>query len=108
MRVNASLIKQCRTERSWTQQHLADACDVSLRTIQRVERYGTASNETLMALAAVLEVEQSEIQLPEVVTQTVVVSEQKSDKSRSWFSTEIVSSLFVGFVAGAVAVLIIN
>lgn len=58
MDINAPTVKQHRSERAWTQQHLADACGVSLRTIQRVERYGTASNETLMSLAAVFEIEQ--------------------------------------------------
>lgn len=57
MEVNAQLLKEHRTSRAFTQQHLADACDVSLRTIQRVERYGVASNETLMSLSAVFEVE---------------------------------------------------
>jgi len=57
MEVNAQLLKEHRTSRAFTQQHLADACDVSLRTIQRVERYGVASNETLMSLSAVFEVD---------------------------------------------------
>jgi len=57
MKVNASTIKNHRTSRAFTQQHLADACDVSLRTIQRVERYGVASSETLMSLSAVFEVD---------------------------------------------------
>jgi len=56
MQVNALVIKNLRTQRAYTQQHLADACAVSLRTIQRVERYGTASSETLMSLSAVFEV----------------------------------------------------
>jgi len=57
MEVNAVKIKTKRTELSWTQQQLADACGVSLRTIQRVERYGNTSNETLMALASVFEID---------------------------------------------------
>jgi len=53
MEVNSQQIKNLRTERAYTQQHLADACAVSLRTIQRVERYGVASSETVMSLSAV-------------------------------------------------------
>jgi transcriptional regulator with XRE-family HTH domain len=52
MEVNASLIKNQRLINGWTQQHLADACSVSLRTIQRVERYGQASNETVASLSS--------------------------------------------------------
>jgi len=61
MEVNAQAIKSHRTSRAFTQQHLADACDVSLRTIQRVERYGVASSETLMSLSAVFGLESSEL-----------------------------------------------
>ncbi len=45
-----------------TQQHLADACAVSLRTIQRVEKEGMASSETVLALCSVLEVERKTIE----------------------------------------------
>ncbi len=54
MDLNASLVKTERLNRSWTQQHLADACSVSLRTVQRVERFGNASPDTIMGLCSVL------------------------------------------------------
>ena len=44
-----------------TQQSLADACGLSLRTIQRVEKEGVASRETMMSLCAVFEVKQSSL-----------------------------------------------
>lgn len=53
MDVNAKKIKALRKSKGWTQQHLADACAISLRTVQRVERYGNASQETVLSLAAV-------------------------------------------------------
>lgn len=71
MEVNAQLIKQHRTNKALTQQHLADACDISLRTIQRVERYGVASSETLMSLAAVFEVETQTLQATNNQVETV-------------------------------------
>jgi len=61
MEVNASKIKALRTSNGWTQQHLADACAISLRTVQRVERYGNASQETLASLSSVFEVSQTEL-----------------------------------------------
>lgn len=61
MEVNALAIKELRNKRAYTQQHLADACGVSLRTIQRVERYGTTSMETLMSLSAVFEVDKQNL-----------------------------------------------
>ncbi|VAW02042.1 transcriptional regulator, XRE family [hydrothermal vent metagenome] len=59
MEVNRETIKRLRVARSWSQQHLADACDVSLRTIQRVENMGVAAPETVMALSSTLEADQS-------------------------------------------------
>lgn len=56
MQLNFLRIRQLRTEKGWTQQHLADICAVSLRTIQRVEVQGIASLETSKALAAAFEV----------------------------------------------------
>lgn len=66
MDINAKLVKEQRTSKNWTQQHLADACGLSLRTIQRVERYGNASNDTVSALASVFEIEVSILVIPEV------------------------------------------
>ncbi len=55
MQVNADLIKAEREKRAWSQEHLAAAAGVGLRTIQRVESSGIASKETAQALAAVFE-----------------------------------------------------
>ncbi len=53
--INAQRIKQERLQRAWSQSHLATLADVSLRTIQRIEASGSASYESLQALAAVFE-----------------------------------------------------
>ena len=61
MRLNPKTIKQLRDDKNWTQQSLADPCGLSLRTIQRVEKEGVASRETMMSLCAVFEVKQSSL-----------------------------------------------
>ena len=53
MRINQDKVIACRSQWDWTQQQLADACGVSLRTIQRVERDGIGSKDTVQALCAV-------------------------------------------------------
>ncbi|ABV89229.1 helix-turn-helix domain-containing protein [Shewanella pealeana] len=61
MEINPITVKSLRQEKGWTQQHLADACAISLRTVQRVEKEGSASNETLLGLCAVFEIEQKSL-----------------------------------------------
>ncbi|MCL1147475.1 helix-turn-helix domain-containing protein [Shewanella marinintestina] len=61
MEINPFAIRTLRQEKGWTQQHLADACAISLRTVQRVEKEGSASNDTLLGLCAVFEVEQKQL-----------------------------------------------
>lgn len=61
MNINIDKIKHERATKAWSQQHLADACAVSLRTIQRVENNGTASLETVKALASCFELDVKEL-----------------------------------------------
>ncbi|MCO7197538.1 helix-turn-helix transcriptional regulator [Pseudoalteromonas sp. OANN1] len=63
MQINKQLIKLKRVERAWSQSELAQVSGLSLRTIQRIEKSGAASLESIKALAAVYEVNVMEIQL---------------------------------------------
>lgn len=56
MKINASELIRLRTAKAWSQQHLADVSSLSLRTIQRAEKSGNASPETIKSLASALEV----------------------------------------------------
>jgi transcriptional regulator with XRE-family HTH domain len=47
-------VRKLRERKAWTQEHLAKAADVSLRTVQRAED-GVMSAETLSALAGALD-----------------------------------------------------
>lgn len=61
MKVDAGQIKKLRTDRHWSQEQLAAACGVNLRTIQRLENTGKASMESVRALAAVFEVDADDL-----------------------------------------------
>jgi transcriptional regulator with XRE-family HTH domain len=52
MRVNAELILQMRRDKAWSQEELAVAAGLNLRTIQRIEKEATASLQSLKALAS--------------------------------------------------------
>lgn len=56
MRINGEIVKSIRLTKGWSQQHLSDACEVNLRTIQRVENTDSASPETVMALSLALDI----------------------------------------------------
>lgn len=55
MQVNVDAVKAARLKRAWSQEQLAGAAGLGVRTIQRVEASGVASNETVKCLAAVFE-----------------------------------------------------
>lgn len=57
----AKFVKKARLERAWTQSQLAEVAGVDLRTIQRLEKDGTASHETLMAVANAFEIDVKEL-----------------------------------------------
>lgn len=61
--INAEIIKDLRLQKSWTQEQLAGAAGLSLRTIQRVEKDGVCSLETNQALAAVFSLDQGTLRL---------------------------------------------
>ena len=56
MKINGEAVRALREQKSWSQEHLASASGLSVRTVQRVEIDGVASAETRLALAAALDV----------------------------------------------------
>ena len=55
MKVNTAKVIGLRKQRSWSQDELATAAGLNLRTIQRIENEGTASLQSLKAIASALE-----------------------------------------------------
>ena len=62
VKLNKDKIHKLRAIKCWSQDELASASGLSVRTIQRVEKSGTASLETTKALASVFVVTPSELQ----------------------------------------------
>ena len=56
------IVKNKRLECGWSQEQLAEMSALSVRTIQRIEKGGNADIESLKSLAAVFELELSELQ----------------------------------------------
>ena len=61
MTVNPNFIVGLRKQRSWSQDELAGASGLNLRTIQRIERTGVASLQSRKALASAFDLEPAEL-----------------------------------------------
>lgn len=57
MEIDTEKLKRWREERFWSQEHLAELAGIALRTVQRIESGGTASRESITALAAAYNVD---------------------------------------------------
>lgn len=66
MKVNAELIIKLRKERSWSQDELAIASGLNLRTIQRIKSEASASLQSKKAVAAALEIDTRDLDNEEV------------------------------------------
>lgn len=61
MKLDSAKIKALRESRAWSQSQLADVSGVSLRTIQRIEKSGNASLESIKAICATFNIQLNEI-----------------------------------------------
>ena len=52
MKINADVVLKARKQKSWSQEELAIASGLNLRTIQRIEREASASLQSKKALAS--------------------------------------------------------
>lgn len=62
MQINIELVKSHRNKRAWSQTQLAEVSGLSLRTIQRIEKTGSASLESIKSIASVFEIEAQNLQ----------------------------------------------
>jgi transcriptional regulator with XRE-family HTH domain len=57
MKINADLVVRLRRKQSWSQDELAIASGLNLRTIQRIEKYASASLQSKKAVAAAFDLD---------------------------------------------------
>jgi len=63
MQINTQLVIALRKKRWWSQEELATASGLNLRTIQRIESDGVASLQSRKALAAAFDVDVDELDI---------------------------------------------
>jgi transcriptional regulator with XRE-family HTH domain len=69
MELNKETLKNQRDSRAWSQTQLADVSGLSLRTIQRIEKTGVASQESAKSLASVYECSITELVVKNISSQ---------------------------------------
>jgi transcriptional regulator with XRE-family HTH domain len=71
------IVRKLRLKRAWSQEQLAQLSGLNIRTIQRIERGQKAGLESLKSLAAVFEVDLSDLQQDTTMNDTAAVSEEE-------------------------------
>ena len=107
MYINIDLLKREREARNWTQQQLADICDLSLRTIQRIEKGGIASKESLASLGSAFNIEASTLLSTEPPTHSFN-AETITSKIHSQFLSSIKAVYSHSLVTFSVIILLIG
>lgn len=102
VKMNPAGVKKLRESKSWTQEHLATAAGVSLRTIQRMEAHGSSSAESRLAVAAVLGVPVENIHLALDVGKSPVPAELRNIASGTRWGY---AGVLVGALASAAGIL---
>ena len=96
MRINAERMKNLRAEASWSQDELAIASDLTLRTVQRMENEGKASLQSVKAIAGALDILSDELELKLVNTyeyKTLEIPTKSGKKLSKQNFTETMQSL---------------
>ena len=65
MRINAKLVYKLRTQKCWTQEELAIAAGLNVKTVQRIERKASSSLQSKKALASALDVDSQDLDYEE-------------------------------------------
>jgi transcriptional regulator with XRE-family HTH domain len=93
MKINREILRRERELRAWTQNHLAEIADLSMRTVQRIERTGDASMESAGALAAALDIDLVVLMEAPIATDEIIPA--KSRPYKLWGAIGVISSVLV-------------
>jgi len=92
MKIDTEKLKRWREERFWSQEHLAELSGIALRTVQRIESGGTASRESITALAAAYNVDAAALTYS-AADKEAAEAQQKLNKGRSGLRLSFLISL---------------
>ena len=65
MKLDKVKLKQLRESKAWSQSHVAEISGISLRTIQRIEKSGVASLESVKSICATFGIQIDDLSINE-------------------------------------------
>ena len=71
------IIRKLRLQRGWSQEQLSQLSGLSIRTIQRIEQGQKAGLESLKSLAAVFEIQVSDLQMEPPMNKEINITEDE-------------------------------
>jgi transcriptional regulator with XRE-family HTH domain len=80
--------QELREEKAWTQEQLADAASLDVRTIQRVEKDQTKSPETIQAIAGAFDVDVDRLRTTKLIPETRLAGTWLATSYREFLSIE--------------------
>ncbi|PHZ60426.1 XRE family transcriptional regulator [Photobacterium leiognathi] len=94
------IIRKLRLQRGWSQEQLSQLSGLSIRTIQRIEQGQKAGLESLKSLAAVFEIQVSDLQMEPPMNKEITITEDEKQaieyvKSIKEFYSHLVTYLLV-------------
>ncbi|MBY5992542.1 helix-turn-helix domain-containing protein [Ferrimonas balearica] len=101
MKIDAGVIKAARQRRAWTQQQLAQVCNLSHRTVQRIEKSGVASAESVAALSAALELDKASF--VRIARETASTDTQSQSPALGEEETQGITAITIAFAVVLVA-----
>jgi transcriptional regulator with XRE-family HTH domain len=92
MRINVDVVLKARKQKSWSQEELAIASGLNLRTIQRIEGEASASLESKKALASALDLDIRDLDYQEIRMRQQWEYRVIETKDRSELQSELTSA----------------
>jgi transcriptional regulator with XRE-family HTH domain len=92
MKINADLVLKARKEKSWSQEELAIASGLNLRTIQRIESEASASLQSKKALASALDLDIQDLDYQEISMRQEWEYQVVETKDRAALQPELASA----------------
>lgn len=96
MKINSVRITDIRKEKAWSQQHLADVAGLSLRTVQRIENTGTASQDSVKAIAMAFDMLPADLMVVESPEMLPANRTEPTESTPSGYPKALVSALVMG------------